>query len=216
MQIFKKEKAVVELVFQHIDKTAECVRVTIESVRAYVAGNNSDSKSTVRQVNAIESEADELLREIRELLYSGAYLPQIRGDIYRLMSTVDDVGNKAEDCFDIFNFEAPDVPQEFGIEIEAILELTAECLEVFEKGLKAYFGPKDKIQKVKKHGKRVSEIESRIDEIEREMTTRVFESSMEKGDKLHLRRSLAKITRISDAIEDAADQLQWVSVKAVL
>lgn len=216
MQIFKKEKAVVELVFQHIDKTAECVRVTIESVRAYIAGNNSDSKSTVRQVNAIESEADELLREIRELLYSGAYLPQIRGDIYRLMSTVDDVGNKAEDCFDIFNFEAPDVPQEFGIEIEAVLELTGECLAAFEKGLKAYFGPKDKIQKVRKHSKRVSEIESRIDEIEREMTTRVFESSMEKGDKLHLRRSLARITRISDAIEDAADQLQWVSVKSVL
>lgn len=216
MQIFKKEKAVVELVFQHIDKTAECVRVTIESVRAYIAGNNSDSKSTVRQVNAIESEADELLREIRELLYSGAYLPQIRGDIYRLMSTVDDVGNKAEDCFDIFNYEAPDVPQEFGIEIEAVLELTDECLAAFEKGLRAYFGPKDKIQKVRKHSKRVSEIESRIDEIEREMTTRVFESSMEKGDKLHLRRSLAKITRISDAIEDAADQLQWVSVKAIL
>ena len=86
----------------------------------------------------------------------------------------------------------------------------------FEKGLKAYFGPKDKIQKVRKHSKRVSETESRIDEIEREMTTRIFKSSMEKGDKVHLRRSLAMITRISDAIEDAADQLQWVSVKSVL
>jgi len=216
MLIFKKEKAVIELVFQHIEKTAECVRVTMDSLKSYIAGKNSDSKATVRQVNALESEADALLREIRDLLYSGAYLPQIRGDIYRLMSTIDDVSNKAEDCFDIFHYEAPDIPDEFATEIEAIADLTSECLASFEKALKAYFGPKNKVDKIRKHSTRVSELESRIDEIEREMTIRIFKSSMGKGDKLHLRQSLARITGISDAIEDAADQLQWVSVKSVL
>ena len=108
MLIFKKEKAVIELIFRHIDKSAECVQATLDSVRAYVADHDSDSTAAVRLVNSLESEADTLLREIREMLYSGAYLPQIRGDIYRLMSAIDRVSNKAEDCFDYFHYQVPE------------------------------------------------------------------------------------------------------------
>ena len=216
MLIFKKEKAVIELIFRHIDKTAECVQATIDSLRAYIADNHADSTESVRRVNSLESEADTLLREIRDMLYSGAYLPQIRGDIYRLMSAIDGVSNKAEDCFDHFHYQFPEIPEEYTNDFGAILDLTLECFSALQKGLKAYFGPKDKVEKVRKHGVRVSEFESRIDALERELTARIFKTAMDKGEKLHLRRCLRKITAISDATEDAADQLQWVSVKSIL
>ena len=216
MLIFKKEKAVIELIFRHIDKTAECVQATIDSLSAYIKDNNSDSTEAVRLVNNLESEADTLLREIRDMLYSGAYLPQIRGDIYRLMSAIDGVSNKAENCFDHFHYQFPEIPDEFAADMDAILDLTSECFAALQKGLKAYFGPKDKLEKVRKHGMRVSEFESRIDALERELTARIFKTNIDKGEKLHLRRCLRKITAISDATEDAADQLQWVSVKSIV
>jgi len=216
MLIFKKEKAVIELILQHIDTTRNCVQSTIDSLKAYVAGEFSESRASISQVNRLESEADTLLREIRDLLYSGAYLPQIRGDIYGLMSTIDKVSNKAENCFDCFHYQAPEIPAEFEAEMVAILDLTSECFASFEKALKAYFGPKDKLEKVRKHSKRVSELESRIDEIERAMTARIFKSSLNKGEMMHLRSCLQKIASISDATEDAADRLEWVSVKSVI
>ncbi len=216
MLIFKKEKAVIELIFRHIDKTAQCVHAMLDTVKSYVAGEISAPNTTDGAVNKLEREADDLLREIRDLLYSGAYLPQIRGDIYKLMSTVDDVCNKAEDCFDHFYYQFPVIPEEYASDIDAILDLTAECFAAFQKGLKAYFGPKDKLDKVRKHSLRVSEFESRIDAIDRKLTARIFKSSLEKGDKLHLRSCVRKIAAISDATEDAADQLQWLSVKTVL
>ena len=216
MLIFKKEKAVIELIFRHIDKSAECVQATIDSLRAYVADNNSDSAPALRLVNSLESEADTLLREIRDMLYSGAYLPQIRGDIYRLMSAIDRVNNKAEDCFDHFHFQFPEIPEEYRGDINEILDLTLECFSALQKGLKAFFGPKDKMEKVRKHGVRVSEFESRIDKLERELTARIFKAGMDKGEKLHLQSCLRKTAAISDAIEDAADQLQWVSVKSII
>lgn len=216
MLIFKKEKAVIELILQHIDTTRNCVQSTIDSLKAYVAGEFSESRDSISQVNRLESEADTLLREIRELLYSGAYLPQIRGDIYGLMSTIDKVSNRAENCFDCFHYQAPEIPKEFETGMIAILDLTMECFHAFEKALKAYFGPKDKLDKVRKHSKRVSELESRIDEIEREMTTRIFKSSMDKGEMLHLRSCLQKTASISDATENAADRLEWVSVKSII
>ena len=216
MLIFKKEKAVIELIFRHIDKSAECVQATIDSVRAYIADNNSDSAPALRLVNSLESEADALLREIRDMLYSGAYLPQIRGDIYRLMSAIDGVSNKAEDCFDQFHYQFPEIPEEYAGDLNEILDLTLECFAALQKGLKAFFGPKDKEQKVRKHCIRVSEFESSIDKLERDMTARIFKASMGKGEKLHLQISLRKIVAISDAAEDAADRLQWVSVKSII
>jgi predicted phosphate transport protein (TIGR00153 family) len=216
MLIFKKEKAVIELIFRHIDKSAECVKATIDSLRAYIADNNSDSAPAVRLVNSLESEADALLREIRDMLYSGAYLPQIRGDIYRLMSAIDGVSNKAEDCFDHFHYQFPEIPDEYTGDIGAILDLTLECFSALQKALNAFFGPKDKLEKVRKHCIRVSEFESRIDKLERELTARIFKTTMDTGEKLHLQRCLRKIAAISDATEDAADQLQWVSVKSII
>lgn len=216
MLIFKKEKAVIELIFRHIDKSAECVQATIDSLRAYIGDNNSNSTASVRLVNSLESEADALLRDIRDMLYSGAYLPQIRGDIYRLMSAIDGVSNKAEDCFDHFHYQFPEIPDEYVADINSILDLTLECFAALQKGLKAFFGPKDKLEKVRKHSMRVSEFESRIDKLERELTARVFKTTMDKGEKLHLQSCLSKIAAISDATEDAADQLQWVSVKSII
>jgi len=216
MLIFKKEKAVIELIFRHIDKTAECVQATLDSLRAYIADENSDSTAAVRLVNSLESEADALLREIRDMLYSGAYLPQIRGDIYRLMSAIDGVSNKAENCFDHFHYQFPEIPEEYAADMDTILDLTSECFAALQKGLKAYFGPKDKVEKVRKHGMRVSEFESRIDKLEREITARIFKAPMDKGEKMHLQICLRKIATISDATEDAADQLQWVSVKSIV
>jgi predicted phosphate transport protein (TIGR00153 family) len=216
MLIFKKEKAVIELMYKHIDKSAECVQATIDSLRAYLADNHSDSTPAVRLVNSLESEADALLREIRDMLYSGAYLPQIRGNINQLMSAIDRVSNKAEDCFDLFHYQAPEIPDEYTADFDSILDLTLECFHALQKALKAFFGPKDKLEKVRKHGLRVSEFESRIDRLERELTARIFKSRLDKGEKVHLQACLSKITAISDAAEDASDQLQWVSVKSII
>ena len=216
MLIFKKEQRVVDLAFKHIEKSAECVQATTDSLNAYVDGDDSALHAAASRVYGLESEADALLREIRDVLYSGAYLPLIRGDIYHLMSEVDDVSNKAEACFDCFHNQLPDIPEEYRPEFRAVLDLTAECFAQFQKALKAFFGPKDKLEKVRQHSKNVSELESRIDEIERDLTTRIFQSSLDKGDKLHLRHCLRRIAAISDATEDAADELQLVSVKSIV
>jgi hypothetical protein len=216
MLIFKKEKAVIELVGRHIEKTDECVLSTIEGLKSYIVGEYAESRNSISDVNRLESEADTLLREILEVLYSGAYLPQIRGDIFGLMSTVDDINNKAENCYDFFHYQRPDFPKEYEAEMITLLDLTMECFAAFGKALKAYFGPKDKLNKVHKHSERVRELESQTDEIKRAMTARIFKSSLDKGEKIHLHSGLRMITNISDAIEDAADRLEWVSLKSIV
>lgn len=216
MLIFKKEKRVVQLILQHIEKTAESVQETTNSLKAYVSDANSESLTTNSRVYKLESEADALLREIRELLYSGAYLPTIRGDIYRLMSTVDSVSNKAESCFDFFRNQMPVIPDEYRSGIGETIDLTDECFTEFRKALQSFFGPKDKIKSVRKHSKAVGELESKIDQVERDLTANIFSSTLDKGEKIHLRQSLDRVTAISDCIENAADELELISLKSII
>lgn len=216
MLIFKKEKRVVQLILQHIEKTAESVQETTNSLRAYLSDAHSEPLGTNCRVYNLESEADALLREIRELLYSGAYLPSIRGDIYRLMSTVDSVSNKAESCFDFFCNQMPAIPDKYKSGFGEAIDTTDECFKEFRKALQSFLGPKDKVKSVRKHSKAVGELESKIDQVERDLTAKIFSSSLEKGEKIHLRQALGRVTAISDCIENAADELELISLKSII
>ncbi len=215
MLMFKKEKRVVKLVLQHVEKTAECVQETTDRLKSYVSGDTS-SWDAGSDIYSLESEADNLLREIRDLLYSGAYLPLIRGDIYRLMSTVDAVSNKAEGCFDFFHNQKPDIPADFRAGFDECLDLTRDCFAVFQEALEAFFGPKDKTDKIRKHCRAVGELESRIDEVERNLTASVFDASLDLSQRIHLSQALRRIAAISDAIENSADELELISLKSVI
>ena len=216
MFIFKKEKRVVSLVSQHIDKTAECIDVTCEAIKELLSGNSELDDEAANQVKRLENDADELLREIRELLYSGAYLPTIRGDIYRLMSAVDDLCNKAQDCFDLVYLQKPQVGEDYQSLMIATIDLTMGCFGEFRKALKAFFNPKGEREKLRIHARQVSELESLIDNNERVLTAQIFESSLPLSEKLQWRQLVDMIVCISDNIEDAADELELVSLKSIV
>jgi len=216
MQIFKKEKQVVELALRHADKTGESLEIMSAALRAFAAGDPEQLPESTSSVHRLESEADELLREIRELLYSGAYLPTIRGDIYRLLSAVDDVANKIEDCLDFANYQRPNSIHTYQSEIDEILDLTDTCYAELRQALRAFFKPKGKVEVLREHTRGVGESESSIDTRERALTLQIFESELSIGEKMHLTQLLFRITHISDEIENTADELELLSLKSII
>ena len=216
MLIFKKEKQVVELALKHAEKTDESLRIMVEAIKGFLSdGGKSLAKSATR-VNELETEADSLLRDIRELLYSGAYLPTIRGDIYRLLSAVDDVTNKIENALDFVNYQKPTSTRPYVEPLEEILDMTLACFSELDDALRAFFKPKGKVEDLRKHCRRVGDLESAIDEKERSLTLSIFESDLPLAQKRHLVKLLARIAKISDEIENAADELELASLKSII
>jgi predicted phosphate transport protein (TIGR00153 family) len=216
MQIFKKEKKVVELALRHAEITGESLVLMAHAIKGSATNNSQQLQESTSRVHRLESDADDILREIRELLYSGAYLPTIRGDIYRLLSAVDDVTNKIEDCLDFVNYQKPESLDSYQSEIAAILDLTETCYSELREALRAFFKPKGKVEELQEHSRRVGEIESSIDAKERALTQKIFESGFPIGEKLHMVQLLMRITRISDEIENAADELELLSLKSII
>ena len=216
MLIFKKEKQVVELALKHAEKTGESLQIMVEAVKGFLNNGNSNLAESAARVNSLETEADGLLRDIRDLLYSGAYLPTIRGDIYRLLSAVDDVTNKIENGLDFVNYQKPPSTDAYVEPLEEILDMTVDCFSELSDALRAFFKPKGKVEDLRKHCHRVGELESAIDDRERTLTLDIFESDLPLAEKQHLVKLLARIVKISDEIENASDELELASLKSII
>ena len=216
MKIFKKEKQVVELALRHSEKTHACLEIMTASLRAYIADGDGELAEAASDVNSIEAEADRILRDIRQLLYSGAYLPTIRGDIYRLLSAVDSVTNRIEECLDFVSCQRPAHANRFADELVKILTLTEQCFEQLRLAMRAFFKPKGKFEDLREHARNVGKLESEIDHLQRSLVTRIFESDLDLAEKQHLNGMLEKLGRISDKLENTADELQLVSLKSIV
>ena len=112
MMLFKKEKKVIELILKHLDITEETVKDSLKTIQYYLDGNISEAKVWARKTRNNESEADIIRYEIRDKLYRGAYLPLLREDVYKLVESIDKVGNAAEACSDFFLNQRPLIADE--------------------------------------------------------------------------------------------------------
>ena len=76
--IFKKEKEVIGMIIKYLDVAQECLLSAENAIQSYINDNIKDAKALARKTRELESEADLIRYEIRDKLYSGAYLPLLR------------------------------------------------------------------------------------------------------------------------------------------
>jgi predicted phosphate transport protein (TIGR00153 family) len=217
MLLFKKEKEVIALILKHLDMVEECLKDGIKAVELYLDDNISEAKIYARKARSAESEADIIRYGIRDKLYSGAYLPLLREDIYKLIESVDKVGNAGEACSDFFLNQRPSIPDEMKSQFLAVARDSLGIIEPLKLAVLCYFKGECKIEVVREHTKDVGMQESRVDKLEWDLTKEIFTStSLEFARKHHLKNCLDAIVEVSDRAEDAGDQLELATLKSMV
>ncbi len=216
MKIFKKEKKVVSLIKDHVEAIETCVEIVADTVEQYVLGDLTKAKKRAKQADEAESKADDVRAEIREALFSGAYLPLIREDIHTLVASVDRVANSAEDCSDFFLGQRPEIPKEMRAAFIDVVKVSFGIVKPLTKALSVYFKPKGKVGEIRPYTKEVGKQESIVDAKEWDLTRAIFSSSLDLSHKLHLKLALDHIVEIPDRAEDAADRLELTGLKSVI
>ena len=164
--LFKKEKEVIELILKHLDLVEDSMKTGINTVENYLENNISEAKELARKVRSLESEADVVRYETRDKLYSGAYLPLLREDIYKLIESIDKVANAGEATCDFFLNQRPVIPDELK---PAFFEVVKESLGIIDNlklAVLCYFKGECKIETVREHTKEVGMQESRVDKLD--------------------------------------------------
>lgn len=216
MLIFKKEKAARNLALKHLNEVNECLMESRNSLEAYVAGNIESANEKAQSVDQLESRADDVMRELREALLDGAFLPHIRVDVYRLVEAVDSIAGMGEEITHVIIDQSPMVPNEFQSDLLEIFAQSLNCFHELRKALQSYFNPKGLFEDLENHFNQVCLFESEVDVLQSDLTRKVFQSSMELSEKMHLQQLIERIGNISDLSEDAADELEFAAMKSMV
>jgi len=216
MLIFKKEKEARKLVMEHAGTVADCLAESRGVLEEYLCGNTANSDSWADAVHKLESRCDELKFEVRDALNRGAFLPIIRADIYALVESVDVIAGVAEDVTDFVTTQYPSVPEDLNSDFLEVFNASLECFSELQKAMKAFFKPKGQIESLQDHAKQVSNLETDVDRLERQLIRKIFRSDMQLSNKIHLSALISDITSIADYTEDVSDQLETAAMRSMI
>ncbi|MGD9077669.1 MAG: DUF47 family protein [Desulfobacteraceae bacterium] len=215
MVFFRKERDVIKLIFNYLDEVEECVLGALKGVEVYLKGDVKEAKALARETRSLESKADLIRYEIRDKLYSGAYLPLLREDIYKLVESIDKVANAGEACSNFFLNQRPIIPESLNTQFLAAVQESLGIIEPLREAVFCFLEGECSVETVRQFAKDVGTKESEVDKIEWDLTKAIFISSLDHSQKMHLKLCLDAIVEVSDRAEDAADQLELVTLKAM-
>jgi predicted phosphate transport protein (TIGR00153 family) len=185
MAVFKKEKEVIRLILSYLDEVEECVLEALKGIELYLKGDVNKAKALARETRSLETRADLIRYEIRDKLYSGAYLPLLREDIYKLVESIDKVANAGEACSNFFLNQRPIIPESLNPQFLAAVQ--ESIIEPLKEAVICFLEGECPVETVREFAKDVGNRESEVDKIEWDLTKAIFVSSLDHGQKMHLK-----------------------------
>jgi predicted phosphate transport protein (TIGR00153 family) len=216
MMLFKKEKEVIKLILKHLDVTEKTIKGSLRTIEFYLDGNIGEAKVWARKTRGNESEADIIRYEIRDKLYRGAYLPLLREDVYKLVESIDKVGNAAEACSDFFLNQRPLITDELKSHFLDVGKESLGIIDSLKLAVLCYLKGDCSIETVRDHTREIGLQESRVDKLEWDLTKEIFNSKLDFAHQAHLKLCLDSIVEVSDRAEDAGDQLELATLKTMV
>jgi predicted phosphate transport protein (TIGR00153 family) len=213
--IFKKEKEVIELIIKYLDEVEACVLTALKGVQVYLQNNIKEAKALARETSDLETKADSIRYDIRDRLYSGAYLPLLREDIYHMVESIDKVANAGEACCNFFLNQRPEIPDSLHSQFLTVAKESLGIVGPLKEAVLCFLRGECTAETVRQYAKDVGMKEAEVDKMEWDLTETIFTSSLDYSHRMHLRLCLDTIVEVSDRAEDAADQLELVTLKSM-
>jgi len=215
MFTFRHAKQSIALIDEFLDKTDQGILIFKEGVSNYLSGNQQRFADNLQTLSAIETEADLLRRKIENILYTQSLMPQLRGDIMRLIEELDNILDLAKRNLYQFDVETPYIPGELHNDLNQLTNLSVLACESLMPGVRAFFREPENV-KEKLH--RVYLYEKEADKFADMIKRKVFQemSQLKLSEKFHLRYFTLHIETLSDAAERGADLLSIMALKRIV
>ena len=157
-----------------------------------------------------EGRADDIRRELENLMYSRAVFPESRGDILGLVESMDRVPNSAESAIRMILTQHISLPGEICGEVANLVRVCNRCVQAMILGVEHLF--KNFVDASNIVGK-IDELESESDRIEEELIDRIFSSNVSDLQKILLRDLVDKIASVADRAENVGDRIRIMVAK---
>ncbi|KLO24086.1 MULTISPECIES: TIGR00153 family protein [unclassified Marinitoga] len=205
----KKEKKIIELFDQHLDAVDRTIEVLVELIK------NLDTKpERIRElsdkVRNAETEADHIRRQVESEMYSGAFLPNFRGDLLGTVESMDRIANKAEGVADEIELQNLSVPDEILPDLVELIKKSQVTYKAVKEAAKEMF---ENFEKANEMILKTENYEHETDIIERNTIRKIFSLDISLAKKIQLKKLVHRIADISDTSEDVSDRIQIIIYK---
>ena len=209
--LFKKERQVQELIFRYLDnlkKTQEHFEKAMDCYFDFGLGENYDF--LIAQTHKFESRADDLRNDIIEMMYAKVLIPESRGDMFRLLESIDLILNHFEAVLFMIQGQKIKIPDFIVPGLREFIRVSLECCDLVIRQVEAYFR---KTEDIKALVSIIDSHESRCDHIEREIVSQIFDSDMDPFEKMQLKELVGQIGEISDQADLVSRSVHIINIK---
>jgi predicted phosphate transport protein (TIGR00153 family) len=208
--LWNKEKSIIDKIKAYLDQVDVCrsrFRVCIENLLFHP--EDAENRAILEEVHCSESKADDLRRTIELQLYQRALIPESRGDVLGLLETLDLIPGMFQSlCFQ-FLLEKIVFPEQFRERYLHLVDVNIKAYDLVRQAVLGLFFKQD----VKDLTDLVDAVESDSDHNERELIRDIFNSKLDKADKILLKEIVINTGDISDQAETVKDRLILAIVK---
>ena len=214
MFFLKRNKLLLEKIDQYMEVCDSDMQIFEQAVDQYIKhGNSADFEALLLKAREFEGSADSILHNIQNSLYKKSLLPESRGDLMRLLERYDDIVDCTNHILRYLNTRNISIPTLISEDIKEIVSISLKCYEQVKKEIRDLLG---KRHKVKGYVHTINNYESQCDDIQAKIIKEIFNSDVDKYDKILFTELINIIAKLTDYCEDAADHIMIINIKRVV
>jgi predicted phosphate transport protein (TIGR00153 family) len=209
---YSKSKQLEAEIDGYLDRVSTAGLIFNQGVKLYVEGERENFEKNVKDISVLESETDDVRRDIKRKLYTYMLIPESRGDVLGILETLDDIVDICEKVLEQLSIETPEIREFLKTDFIELAELSSKTVEEVVKAAQAFFR---EIEMVSNYVNKVQFYEHEADNVEEQLMRKVFNSDEIKpfSKKVHMRYFAEKIAEVSDVAQSVAERLSVYAIK---
>ena len=211
MFLFKKNRKLLDMLNRYLavvngttDEFAAAFHHLLEK------GIDEHFKVLGTQTHKMESNADDLRREIELLMYEKSLMPESRRDLLEVIEMIDKIPNSEEAILSILISQNIPPLDQIKEGISELLEVSIETVALVVKMTNACFQGDGSIDEL---ARLIDNNESVGDHLERQMIQKIFSQEISIGEKMLQKEYVMQLGSICDLCEATKDKLIITSIK---
>jgi hypothetical protein len=203
---------------KHADKVKECAHLFKEAAVCHIGQECKKFDLLTEQVARLESEADDIKRNIRNHLPKGILMPVDKFEFFDYLREQDKVLDEVEDAMFWLSFRPRGIPDEVATDINHLVEAVIPPIERLSDLVALatdYFRSKSDAQrnKMKSLIRDIRQYERETDLLERELKFKIFGTMKDALVVFHLVRLVEIVADIADHAQNASDRMRAMIAK---
>jgi len=210
--LFKKQKEVENLIKEYVQSIEIAQNMFLESMENYLqAGACSPTFEVLAaETHKAESRSDDILEKIVGLLHEKALVPDLRGDILRLLETADELPDQFDRILSNICNQKIVLPQSLNLDFRELLTVSLEACSFTLESIRSLF---ERGERAARLLFRADQLESQGDHIEKRIIVRIFESDWDPLQKILLRDLTQRMGDIADSAVLVCRQVNLIVTK---